>query len=218
MLLGRAEDLDTLAISQVSISISQLLKRIHPAGGDDERTSPVNGGQALDRKLLGTMVHRMLELWDFTASEAPPVEQIVSAESPAIHTRAQYEAELNEAVTRVEESDFFAQLQQAVGIQKELPFLFRVDDTGISGTIDARLPDGTIVDYKTGSRRPESHRRYETQLRLYAAALQAIEGRAPSKGVLFYVDSGETYEVDLSESLIEEGVDDARKALRAGIA
>ena len=164
------------------------------------------------------MIHRLLELWDFTASEAPPVEQIVSTESPTIRTRALYEAELSEAITRVERSEFFVQLRQAVAIQKELPFLFLLDDMGIRGTIDARLPDGTIVDYKTGSRRSESHRRYETQLRLYAAGLRAIEGTTPSKGVLFYVDSGDTYEVDLSDSLIEESLDDARRALRVAIA
>ncbi|MDK1021287.1 MAG: 3'-5' exonuclease, partial [Candidatus Hydrogenedentes bacterium] len=218
MLLGRAARLDTPTISHESITITQLLNLMQPGEGEYEETSTVTGGQELDPMLRGTMIHRLLELWDFTASEAPPVGQIISAESPAIGTRALYEAELNEAITRIERSEFFAQLQQAAGFQKELPFLFRLDDMGISGTIDARLPDGTIVDYKTGRHRPESHRRHETQLRLYAAALQAIEGTAPPKGVLFYVDSGETYEVDLSASLIEESVNDARDALQAAIA
>ena len=166
--------------------------------------------------LRGTMIHRMLELWDFAASEAPPVEPIVSAESPGIGARALCEADLSETATRIQGSKFFAQLRQAKSIQKEVPFLFRLDDIGIRGTIDALLPDGTIVDYKTGSRRLGPRRRHETQLRLYAAALRAITGAAPSKGVLFYIDSGETCEVELGASFIEETVNAARDALGAG--
>ena len=215
MLMGRAAELDTPAIPPGSITISQLLKLIHPG---DESKLYVSDGKTLDMKLRGTMIHRLLELWDFASSNRPPVREVIAMECPAIRTRSLYEENLNEAMTCIEGSEFFAQLQQATAVQKEVPFLFRMDDTAISGTIDALLPGGTIVDYKTGSRRSDSHQRYETQLRLYAAALRAIEGTAPSKGILFYIDSGDTSEVDLSDSLIEESIADARKALRAAIA
>ena len=218
MLVGRAARLATLTISRENITISRLLDLISPEEDNNERATYGNGGQELDAMLRGTMIHRLLELWDFASSNRPPVREVIAMECPAIRSRSVYETNLNEAMTCIEGAEFFAQLQQATAVQKEVPFLFRMDDTGIIGTIDALLPDGTIVDYKTGSSRPERHRRYETQLRLYAAALQAIEGTAPLKGVLFYIDTGETYEVDLSDSLIEESIADARKAIRTAIA
>ncbi len=216
-LLERAEAFDGSLARQEDISISALLDLICDDGHDEATWSHVDAGQEFDPMLRGTMIHRLLELWNFAASETPSVDRIVADSSPGIRARTSYTTELSEAATRIKESEYFSVLRDAGEIRKEVPFLFRLGDSTISGTIDALLPDGTIVDYKTGEKSPESHDRHALQLRLYAAALAAIEGSTPSKAVLFYVDSGETVEVDLGAPQIEKALADAREALEAAL-
>lgn len=213
VLLKNSGPLDFSEVVRGTVSISELLDRMGSEGSESTAYAKASEGPALDPLLRGTLMHRLLELWDFGKDETPPIERVVSMECPAIDTREVCTNYLSEASARFADSELFARFQRTTGIRKELPFLFRLGDSMLSGTIDALLPDGTIVDYKTGKHRPESHRRYETQLRLYAAAVKALTGRVPEKALLFYIDPNEVHEVDLAEDLVVQALEAARSAL-----
>ena len=57
-----------------------------------------------------------------------------------------------------------------------------------NATILSLNGNGVIVDYKTGGHNEALAAQYEWQLRRYAAALRALNGAAPEKGMLCYLD------------------------------
>ena len=74
--------------------------------------------------------------------------------------------------------------------EPELPFVVEEAGCWISGTIDVLTESGVIIDYKTGAHRSGDQRRYESQLQLYARAIETLTGKSPSAGWLYYVESG----------------------------
>lgn len=86
-------------------------------------------------------------------------------------------------------------------------------DALVSGTIDALLADGMIIDYKTGAFTEARHARYEWQLLLYAAAVHRLLGLEPRTGMLYYVDEDRVSEVNLSADQVESALRDARAAI-----
>ncbi len=145
----------------------------------------------------GTMVHRYLELWDFSATVAPDVGAFLAEEYPAYVGDGEWVGYLEGVAGRLRDSEVFSVLREGGLLRRELPFMVSIGEQWISGTIDVLTGSGVIVDYKTGTFREESVARYETQLRLYAHALGELTGDAPGRGLLYFVDEGLVTEVDL---------------------
>jgi ATP-dependent exoDNAse (exonuclease V) beta subunit len=103
---------------------------------------------------------------------------------------------------RFENSLLFSRCTGCEDIQKELPFIAAIGDHIVNGVVDVLLPDGTMIDYKTGAPTPRKLDRYTRQLHLYAAALRAVDPTLVSGACVYYVDTGDIVEIDLSPEAV----------------
>ena len=200
-----------------SISVSKLLNLLAPdSHGDDGRVEEEqprierDPDYAMDR---GTLVHRMFELWDFVNGAPPDIEALVRAARMGLGHRAKLAADLARIRDGFDSSSLRQRLAGESGLLREAPFSLRIGDTTVNGTIDLLLRDGTIIDYKTGKLKKATSARYEKQLLLYAAALRALLGTSPERGILVYVDAGRTVEVALTKERIDAALREAEAAL-----
>jgi ATP-dependent exoDNAse (exonuclease V) beta subunit len=159
--------------------------------------------KGLDPLTRGDLVHRYFELWDFGGSP-PEVESFLRLEAPGPRFADSAREALRNAAEQFKGSEARKLLVAAKDIQREVPFLLRVCDVLVNGTIDALLDGEWILDYKTGRSDGPGAAAYEAQLRLYAAAVRDLLGRAPREAHLYYVDTGELKTVDVSEGRIAE--------------
>jgi ATP-dependent helicase/nuclease subunit A len=191
------------------ISISRLLDVLHPkASQDAPYTAPKD---RLDPLTRGSLVHLLFERWHF--SEAPNIEAVLQAIPPGTAGSENFAQELAQIAQAFQSTPLHRQLAAAARIYREQPFLLRIGDALVSGTIDAWIPDGALIDYKTGKIHAELHERYTSQILLYAAAIRALQRTVLPEGVICYVDAGEAKQVKVSERLIENILERAATAL-----
>jgi ATP-dependent helicase/nuclease subunit A len=148
--------------------------------------SPAVGGAT-----LGSAVHRVLELVDFSAKE-PQVRAVAEA------VTAELEAPqlLAETVRRVMVA-LGSDLLRGAGadLWKEVPVSAPVGDRFVEGYIDLvlRRPEGlVVVDYKTDSASSQAEfdaktEHYRPQLRAYAQALASATGLPVVEAVLLFI-------------------------------
>jgi CRISPR/Cas system-associated exonuclease Cas4 (RecB family) len=122
-------------------------------------------------------------------------------------------ADLAEVARRVQSHAIVSACAGTTRAMRERPFILRTGEALLRGEIDALLPDGRVLDYKTGTRHAEVETRYLWQLRLYAAAVEALDGAVADEAILFYVDSGETVPVDVSAAFRAEALQRAAAAI-----
>lgn len=201
-----------------TFSISELLDYL--AGGFDEEQErgedepsllPAGSEYAPAR---GSLVHRLFERWDFHI-ETPPINEVLAEARLGLAMRNALEADLRELAARFYKSPLGRRLSGESIMYRETPFCLRLDDALITGKIDALLPDGTIIDYKTGRIDDQRNARYEWQLLLYAAAVRQLTAVIPSNGMLAYVDAHAFPEIALSEEDIAGALRHAREAINA---
>ncbi len=200
-LVAHADPLSHIESQRITLSVSEVLDRMAPSGDEASNETGAPRG-VIDPRLRGTVIHRMLETWDLRGE--PPVAACLARECPARKTSAMLEPALHEAARRFRESVAGQRMAADSDLQREVPFALRVAETLVAGVIDALLSDGSIVDYKTGRPHAALQERYENQLRLYAAAVRALRGQSPPVAYLYYVDSGETHEIDISSTRLDE--------------
>ncbi len=200
----RLEPVISLRSPDRTVSVSAILD--HMAGGLDleqERKVSTTSAEVVRdfgaAALRGTLAHRLFELWDFKTSPTTLVADLMLEAGVALSEQASLKADLLQLARRFGESALAAQLRDDAGLEREAPFVLRLGEMLVSGTVDAFLSDGTIVDYKTGRFDETRHARYEWQLLLYAGAVRKILGKAPRKGVLYYLDEARAHEVFLGD-------------------
>ncbi len=192
------------------IPVHTLLDRMHPSAP----AGPIardRGDAALDRRLLGTAAHAMLERWNFSGD--PPIAEVARECFPTSIQTAQCMRELDTIAARLQRSNLWRTLTGASSLRKELPFLLEVGGVFLNGIIDLLLDGETLIDYKLGPPENERSNRHRTQLRVYAAAIRAAVGRAPKKATLYYLESGDHIDVDVRPAILDETLERARAAL-----
>jgi ATP-dependent exoDNAse (exonuclease V) beta subunit len=209
-LLHRAAVLHPLLTPGQSIPVGALLDRMHISAG--KHSGAISRKDELDRRRLGTAAHAMLECWNL--ADAPPVAATAQRWFPEPGQNAMCVRELTAIATQVQRSALWPRLVGAQSVRRELPFLFDLDGFLLSGVLDAFIDSTTIVDYKLGAPTPERMARYQTQLRIYAAAIRAATGRTPADAALYYLDSGDLVAVDVRENVLDETVELAAAVLR----
>jgi len=210
----QAGSVATRAPQGYAMPIRALLDLMHPVAPLEPPRLTNRAG--LDPRLLGTAAHRLLERWDFTC--AAPVEAIARDAFSGVAEREHCARNLASMTDRMMQSPLWPRLAASKNLRRELPFLFELDGILLSGVIDAWLDGDTIIDYKLSAPQPWKRERYETQLRLYAAAIRAATGRAPGEAVLYYLGSGAIEPVDVRLEKMDETIARASAALRAGFA
>ncbi|HIJ64390.1 MAG TPA: UvrD-helicase domain-containing protein [Candidatus Hydrogenedentes bacterium] len=206
------------ASTRATFSVTELLDAL----GDEESAAPQHD-EALVRqsgtepRRRGEMVHAMLERWDLESDVDDVLQALCRDAYPAAALDEALLDDLKQVGQRVQASSLGKRMA-ASRIQREVPFMYRVDDAIVTGVIDALLEDGTLVDYKTGRRHPDMHARYEWQLRVYAAAMAQLTGRTAKEAVLCYVDTPRDTEmlcpVDINADHVEDATKHARRAIQ----
>lgn len=218
--LARVAAPPTATPAPESISVSALLDRMGTLPDEDEPREELSNEQEAAAntaahgdfaRLRGSLVHRLIELWDFRG--APPVAAAMRGAPVSPDERAALHAALEAVGARFPAMPVFAALRGAARVQRELPFALRLDSVVVHGTIDALVDGALLVDYKTGRDTPEKRSRYALQLQLYAAALRALGAEVPRRGVVAFVDLGTELEVSLAADDLDAVTQTARRAL-----
>ncbi|HPO16354.1 MAG TPA: UvrD-helicase domain-containing protein [Candidatus Hydrogenedentes bacterium] len=204
------------AQNQVTFSISAILDEM-ASGFDEEeekdteaRLEKRGAGLAMKR---GSLIHRMLELWDFTTGTPPNFAGLLIESGLGRQEQERLLHDLEITAETFRNNSHYAQLAADSGIRRELPFLLNLSDALVNGTIDVLLSDGTIIDYKTGRMDDQRHARYEWQLLLYAVAVRTLSGHTPSNGLLYYLDEDKVQEVAITEEQIDWALLHAREMI-----
>ena len=124
----------------------------------------------------GTLAHRLFEEWDLAAGTPPGIVALVREARLGLAHRERLRGQLEKMAERFRGSDLEKRLAADTALRREEPFLLTLDGAVIRGTIDALLGDGTVLDYKTGSRDEKKAERHAFQLALYAAAARRLLG------------------------------------------
>jgi ATP-dependent helicase/nuclease subunit A len=141
--------------------------------------------EALDARVRGTIVHRLLESLDFLRVVAPTAEDIASvARELGVRVDPRERKELAALLRAALDTPLAARLRAAAhGARREHPFAFSLGPAEplLTGVLDilAREPDGglLVVDYKSDRVAPGEdlvatvEREYSIQRRLYALAV-----------------------------------------------
>ena len=180
------------------------------------RKKPASQSGSSDQSaIIGTLAHRVLHGWDFSADPAAmptwiedccrmylPKEWVSESDSLC--------AELQELFTHFIESEPYAVLCQADILGREIPFVVPWESMGaeytpasvMQGVIDVmyrRDQQIWIADYKTN--RVEKNalaqvvQEYRTQMEIYRRAAESALGQGPIRAQLIFLRSGLSVEV-----------------------
>ncbi|GMW02264.1 MAG: hypothetical protein AMXMBFR84_34000 [Candidatus Hydrogenedentota bacterium] len=173
---------------------------------------------SLDSTVRGDLVHRFFDRLHH--GNTPESASASIAREAGLHgpARQAFEEDLLSMNCRfsryIADQGWLGRAMQGV----EVPFTLQVNGHIIRGAVDLVLPDGSILDYKTGAHRKATHAKYEWQLRIYAIAMKTIRGVAPPRAFVFYVDErekGELVSVDVSPACLTGGFDQVAAVLNS---
>jgi ATP-dependent exoDNAse (exonuclease V) beta subunit len=142
------------------------------------------GGHGLAARERGTLIHRLLELVDFSAGRPPSAQDVArAAEELGMRPGAQERAEISGLIAAALAAAPAAILAQATELRREHPFAFSPGpgEPLITGVLDLLASTGEgsllVVDYKSDGVAPEDdlealvERDYSVQRLLYALAV-----------------------------------------------
>jgi ATP-dependent helicase/nuclease subunit A len=212
----RATIAPTFESASTAISVSELLNRMQAGLGDEEereRDSEQRFTGASEALVRGSLVHRLFELWTFSEDPAPLFDTVLAEVALPPDKVDIFRKDLAKIVESFRALPLHAQLAESPDLLREHPFVLRVGGHFVRGTIDAFLAPDTLIDYKTGHWKAESHERYVWQLRLYAAAARALTGTLPARGLLVYIDESRVEELPLTDADADAAIALAEKVL-----
>lgn len=172
-------------------------------------------------RYLGFESSRPRAVWDQDGDESDPYDEPVEAGAAEIGTQVHRllagsdvkdpYPDARRLAAEFRRTDLARRMARAVRLEREFDFLMTVEETLLSGQIDAWFEeDGrlVVVDYKTDDfdpdREPERLAPYELQLRFYALALQGLKGRLPVQALLHFLRCGKTVPVSLDPASLEK--------------
>jgi ATP-dependent helicase/nuclease subunit A len=159
--------------------------------------APLSTGEVAARRAAsrsrsaGTVLHRVLELWDGLGDPEPLLRQIGAELVADADTLTRVRRRLG-TITR---SPMLQRIAAAETVGREVPIRFVQDGVVVERRIDRLLRErdaDLVIDYKSGT--PEAARveKDRDQVARYCAAIRDITGR-PCNGLLWYIDGdGET--------------------------
>ncbi len=145
-------------------------------------------------------------------SDGPPGGAEVGTEVHRLLAGLPVEKPSEEAVRLVaafNDSDLARRIQAADRVEKEFGFQMEINGVILRGQVDVWFDEGgelVVADYKTDRFDSEEEGSrlvpYRLQLRLYALALERLEGRLPREALLHFLRSGKTMAVSLEEKAL----------------
>jgi ATP-dependent exoDNAse (exonuclease V) beta subunit len=160
------------------------LERVLGLPEDRSAARSASAPAGLEARARGTLVHRLMELLDFSDPRAPTAQDVDGvAGELALRVGEQERSELVALVAAAFRADPAARVARAVAVRREHPFAFSLGEGEplIRGVIDlvATEPDGArlVLDYKSDRVAPDTdlaalvQREYAIQRLLYALAV-----------------------------------------------
>jgi ATP-dependent helicase/nuclease subunit A len=159
------------------------LERVLGLAEDRSAATAVSAPAGLEARARGTLVHRLMELLDFSSLRAPAPQDVDDvARELGLHVGTQERGELAALIAAACQADPAARVAGAVAVRREHPFAFSLGahEPLVTGVIDllATEPDGSrlVLDYKSDRVGPDAdlaelvEREYAIQRLLYALA------------------------------------------------
>jgi ATP-dependent helicase/nuclease subunit A len=160
------------------------LERVLGLAEDRSAAAAVSAPAGLEPRARGTLVHRLMELLDFSDPRAPTPQDVEDvARELVLRVGAEERGELVALVAAARRADLAARVADAVAVRREHPFAFSLGahEPLITGVIDlvATEPDGSrlVLDYKSDRVGADANlaelveREYAIQRLLYALAV-----------------------------------------------
>jgi len=160
------------------------LERVLGLAEDRSAARAASAPSGLEARARGTLVHRLMELLDFSEPQLPTSQDVGDvAHELGLRVEASERRELAALVAAACRADPAARVAGAVAVRREHPFAFSLGphEPLISGVIDlvASEPDGSrlVLDYKSDRVGPDAdlaelvEREYSIQRLLYALAV-----------------------------------------------
>ncbi|MGN6186506.1 MAG: UvrD-helicase domain-containing protein [Thermoanaerobaculia bacterium] len=176
-------ELASSPIVPIEIPVPEVQLEIATRGRNDAR-----------RRVIGTLLHRVLELWDWTSNVEPVLQQAANefaAEGIVI-------GEVRKRLRALSASQIFVRIRDAEQLGREFPIRF-VDEHGalVERRIDRLIRENDrelVIDYKTGTPDDVRLQKDREQVARYCDAIRAITGRE-CEGLIWYVQDDRAEEV-----------------------
>lgn len=200
---------EPLASTGKALRTSKALRR--------KKTASLQPGSSKRSAVIGTLAHRVLHGWDFSADPATMpmwIEACLRAYLPneSVSESDGVRADLQEIFAHFVESEPYAVLRQADILGREIPFAVPWESPGaeaehtgagvMEGVIDVmyrRDQQIWIADYKTHRVEPDSVepvvQEYRAQMEVYRRAAESAIGQGPIQAQLIFLRSGLNVEV-----------------------
>ncbi|WP_018133200.1 UvrD-helicase domain-containing protein [Effusibacillus pohliae] len=190
---------------------------IAPGGADElAAEAPDINHRRVHADLRGTLVHELFEQLREPEQAAELIrKQVESTAGIRPEERPAVIAYLQKMADRYLNSRWFHG-----DSLREQPFYLKIGPTMLHGFIDLILPEAdgslTVVDFKTneirgGEQIAELAKSYEVQLQLYALAARSVFQKPVKRALLFFLDVGESVEVNVSGPTLDRLLDDLRQ-------
>ncbi|HEX2061011.1 MAG TPA: UvrD-helicase domain-containing protein [Thermoanaerobaculia bacterium] len=146
-------------------------------------------------RAAGTLLHRVLELWDGRTDVEPLLRQLAGAAAADADTIQR----VRRRIAVIARSPMLQRIQRAETIGREVPVRFLENGILVERRIDRIIREGdrdVVIDYKSGTPDPARVEKDREQVTRYREAIRAITGR-DCAGVLWYIgmDEDRTIEV-----------------------
>ena len=164
----------------------------------------------------GTAFHQCLQMLSYSREAHHNLESIEALKaqlvSKSIMTEALAQTVPSAWLLDYTQTEMYLRIQQAKRVEKEYPFVIRKqigeDWTLVQGIIDLYFEEdseggGVLVDFKTddlsrGVSLEAAVLRHREQLKLYAEAIEAIEGHSPKEAWIYFAAEKQWAKVDVS--------------------
>lgn len=196
-----------MSTTDVAQAIAHMRAPAAPHAGS---TATTGAKRAMAR---GTMVHEVLERWTTDSDIAVIIEEVVKQHIWLPARRDELATEIRAICDRIAIHPIIQRIHTDEFAEREAPFSIVFPEGVIDGAVDVALGDGAIIDYKTGPI-PGGLNQYQAQVQLYAYARHTLCNQTPTEGVLFFVETGETVNIDVTADAIGTIAQDARAVLR----
>ena len=137
-------------------------------------------------RATGTLLHRVLELWDGTSA----VESLLAQAAAELGADADATSRVRRRLSTMSRSETMQRLSRAETLGRELPIRFAENGSIVERRIDRLIRlDGRllVVDYKSGLAEPSRVAKDEIQVERYASAIAEMTGE-DCGWWLWYVD------------------------------
>jgi ATP-dependent helicase/nuclease subunit A len=169
---------------------------------------------ALDPAAFGTAVHDVLASVDWSKDPAAELSRLVPLQETAM------QEEIKSLGAKLLATPWPERFRAGQERMAEAPFSLTLAGARLYGRIDMLFKENggwVVVDYKTGLL--ENHAGYETQVRLYALAVEKAVGAIPKEVVLVALGGGEDHVAGVDAVALRETeslLEGAAWAIRAG--